>query len=327
MTDNKPFEDEAESFIKNKLLRHGFNIAKPTFDILGADLLILDNIDTKYSKILKVQSKGRTLKSTTNSVKIHESYLTDEFIVFLYAIDDEDKEKEYLFTFFKEDIQKWNKNNENYVLSFTVKSILNDAFQSKIFNKTVIEKIKEKLYEVPIKKYTSVIIDGIFIEKAIDNTITTYEQIYPKRKFERPSLNDVLMSITSMYNRFTSEENIINYHIYNYNENANESTFISGDIFIDNEQIEHKIYNHETNGFIYQKVEEHFERILNIENIILVADDILYEPILHELIDKDIDVILVKFAEDRNSRMFADYMWGDVIYSIAKAMGLSKYEW
>ena len=133
LIDNKPFEDEAESFIKNKLLRYDFNVAKPTFDILGADLLILDNIDTKYSKVLKIQSKGRTLKSTTNSVKIHESCITDEFIVFLYAIVNEDKVKEYLFTFFKEDIKKWNKNNENYVLSFTAKSILNDSFQSKIF--------------------------------------------------------------------------------------------------------------------------------------------------------------------------------------------------
>ena len=327
MTDNKPLEDEAESFIKNKLLRYGFNLAKPTFDILGADLLILDNIDTQYSKILKVQSKGRTLKSTTNSIKIHESYLTDEFIVFLYAINDEDKEKEYLFTFFKEDVQKWNKNNENYVLSFTSKSVLNDSFKSKIFNNTVVEKIKEKLYEVPIKKYTSVIVDGIFIEKAIDNTIAVYEEIYPTREFERPCLNNVLMNITSMYNRFITEENIINYHIYNYNENADESTFISGDIFIDNQQIENRIYNHETNGFIYQKVEEHFERILNLENIILVADDILYEPILHDLKDNGIDVILVKFAEDRDSRMFADYRWGDIIYSVAKAMGLSQYEW
>ena len=323
--DNKPFEDEAESFIKNKFLRYDFNVAKPTFDILGADLLILDNIDTKYSKVLKIQSKGRTLKSTTNSVKIHESYLTDEFIVFLYAIDNEDKDKEYLFTFFKEDIKKWNKNNENYVLSFTAKSILNDSFQSKIFNKTVAEKIKEKLYQVPIKKYTSVIVDGIFIEKAIDRTIDTYETIYPDRKFERPSLNDVLLNITSMYNRFISEENIINYHIYNYNENADESTFKPGDIFFDNKQTENRVYNHETNGFIYQKVEEHFDKIINLENIILVADDILYEPILHKLKDMGIDVILIKFAED--SRMFADYRWGDIIYSIAKAMGLSQYEW
>ena len=96
---------------------------------------------------------------------------------------------------------------------------------------------------------------------------------------------------------------------------------------IDNKQIENRIYNHETNGFIYQKVEEHFEKILNLENIVLVADDILYEPILHDLKNNNIDVILVKFAYDKDSRMFTDYRWGDITYPIAKAMGLSQYEW
>jgi len=324
LIDNKPFEDEAESFIKNKLLRYKFNIAKPTFDIRGADLLILDKIDNKYSKILKVQAKGRTLKSTTNSVTIHESYLTDEFIVFLYAIDDVDKEKEYLFTFFKEDIEQWNKNDENYVLSFTAKSILNESFQSRVFNEFVVQKIKEKLNKSKVKKYTSVIVDGIFIKTAIDNTLARYARIFPERQFKKPSLNDVLLSITAMYNRFVSEENIINYHIYNYNEYADEATFVSGDILIDNQQIENRIYNHETNGFIYSKIEDHFERIINIENIILVADDILYESILHRLKNEGIDIILVKFAKD--SRMLADYRWGDIIYPVAEAMGLSVYE-
>ncbi|MFT7003970.1 MAG: hypothetical protein ACJAWW_001322 [Sulfurimonas sp.] len=328
MIDNKPLEDEAESFIKNKLLRYGFNLVKPTFDILGADLLILDNIDNQYSKILKIQSKGRTLKSTSNSIKIHESYITNEFIVFLYAIDDEDKEKEYLFTFFKEDIEKWTNNNEYYTLSFTKKSVLQDIFQSKLFNKAIADKIKIQLYESKIKKYTSVIIDGIFIEKAIKHTFDRYSKIYPEKNLVRPSINDVVLNITLMYNRFTSKEQIINYHIYNYNEEADYSTFISGDIILDDNQVENRIYYHDTNGFIFSKVEEHFQKIINIENIILAADDVLYEPILQELQNNNIDVILVRFSDDKNSRMFnTHYRWGDIMYPIAQAMGVTSFEW
>lgn len=45
LIDNKPLEEEAEFFVKSKLLRYGFNLAKPSFDIQGADLIILDNIE------------------------------------------------------------------------------------------------------------------------------------------------------------------------------------------------------------------------------------------------------------------------------------------
>ena len=205
MIDNKPFEEEAESYVKNKLLRYKFNMAKPSFDIKGADLLILDNIDSHYSKILKIQSKGRTLKKTTNSIKIHKSYVKDDFIVFLYAIDEIDKEKEYLFTFFKENIEQWTHSDEHYILSFTSESILNDKFQSKIFDKTIVDKINILLEKTKIKKFTSVIVDGIFLKRVIFETFQTYKEMYPKKDLQIPSIENVIMNITSMYNRFQSE--------------------------------------------------------------------------------------------------------------------------
>lgn len=326
MIDNKPLEDEAESFVKSKLLRYKFNMAKPSFDIKGADLLILDNIDTQYSKILKIQSKGRTLKKTTNSIKIHESYVKDDFIVFLYAIDEVDKENEHLLTFFKEDIELWNKLDNNYTLSFTSESILTDKFQSKAFDKTVVTRINKLLERTKIKKYTSVVVDGIFLQQAMTKTLRIYQDMYPEKNLEYPSIESVILNITSMYNRFQSEENIINCHIYNYNENIEGSKVINGNITIDDD-IETRIYTHETNGLIYQEIEEYFIKILNLENILFVADDIIYEPILHKLTDDNIDVILVMLSEGYGNNMFTKHRWGDIFYPIAQAMGLGRYEW
>ncbi|MGK0273228.1 MAG: hypothetical protein ACI88H_003907 [Cocleimonas sp.] len=326
MVDNKPLEEEAEFFVKNKLLRYGFNIAKPSFDIKGADLIILDNIDSNYSKVLKIQSKGRTLKKTTNSIKIHESYVKDDFIVFLYAIDEENKDQEYLCTFFKEDIESWNKSNDNYTLSFTSKSILTDQFQSKIFNKEVAIKINEILERTKVKKCTSVVVDGVFLDRVIYETFLDYKEIHPEKDLQIPSIESVIMNITSMYNSFKSEENVLNFHVYNYNESVDGSKVVTGNIIMSNET-ENRIYFHETNGFICQDIEEYFAKILNLENIIFVADDVIYEPILHELTDMNIDVILVMHSELGGNNMFTGYRWGSIYYPIAQAMGLGQYEW
>jgi hypothetical protein len=323
LIDNKPLEEEAEFFVKNKLLRYGFSIAKPSFDIKGADLIILDNIDNHYSKILKIQSKGRTLKKTTNSIKIHESYVKDDFIVFLYAIDEE---QEYLCAFFKEDIELWNKSNNNYTLSFTSKSILTDKFQSKIFNKKVATKINDILVRAEVKKYTSVVVDGIFLERVIYETFQQYKGLYPEKNLQVPSVESVIMNITSMYNRFKSEENVLNFHIFNYNENVHGSKVVAGNIIISN-KIENRIYFHETNGFIYQDIEEYFIKVLNLENIVFVADDVIYEPILHDLTDMNVDVLLVMHSEAGGNNMFTGYKWGAIYYPIAQAMGLGQYEW
>lgn len=326
MIDNKPLEEEAENFIKSKLLRYGFNLAKPSFDIKGADLIVLDNIDSQYSKILKIQSKGRTLKKTSNSIKIHESYVKDDFIVFLYAIDEEDKEKDYLFVFFKEDIKSWNKTNDNYVLSFTSNSILKDQFQCKLFSKSVVERITKTLEKVEVKRYTSVVVDGHFLERTIDETFKLYSGLYPEKGLQVPSVEDVIMNITTMYNRFESEENVLNFHIYNYNENTDGSKVVAGNIVVSND-MENRIYFHETNGFVFQDIEEYFVKVLNLENIIFVADDVIYEPILHSLESKNVDVILVMHSEAGGNNMFTGYRWGAIYYPIAQAMGLGRYEW
>ena len=323
--DNKPLEEEAESFIKQQLLKYDFNVLKPTYDKYGADLLILDDIQKQYPKTLKVQSKGRSL-SGNNSIKIPSKYVVDDFIVFLYTKDSE--YNTYLFIYFEEEIKKWNLNSKNeYTLSLTSKNVKSKKFQEKVFNKNQAKELKKRLFRAEVKKYTSVIIDAIFLEQAIVKTLSIYREIYPDREIVRPNIMKVIKNIIVFYNRYNTKARIINCNIYSYMDKELELKINSNNsILLENNQ-ECRVFAHDTEEFVCFEVMDYMERIVNTENIILVADDRAYEPILHELEDKNIDVILVQFSEGRGSNMLSGYRWGDIIYPIAQAIGLDQYEW
>jgi len=323
--DNKPLEEEAESFIKQHLLKYDFNVVKPIYDTNGGDLLILDDTKKQYPKTLKVQSKGRSL-SGNNSIKIPSEYVVDNFVVFLYTKDSE--YNTYLFVYYEEEIKKWNLNSKKeYTLSLTPKNVKSEKFQKKIFNKNQAEVLRKRLFKAEVKKYTSVIIDAIFLEQAIIKILAIYREIYPNRGIVRPNIMEVIKNIIVFYNKYNTKARIINCNIYSYMDKELVSEInLNNNIFLDNNQ-ECRVFPHDTEEFVCFEVIDYMERIVNTENIILVADDRAYEPILDKLEDKNIDVILVKFSENRDSNMFTGYRWGDIIYPIAQAMGLDRYEW
>ena len=43
--------------------------------------------------------------------------------------------------------------------------------------------------------------------------------------------------------------------------------------------------------------------------------------------EKNIDVTLVQLKTDDGRRMFTNHKWGDIIFPIAKAIGLGIHEW
>ena len=100
--DNKRLETQAEDFIKSQLSKYDFKVTKPSFDKKGSDLIILDNIDNKYSHFLIVQNKGRTISNSNTNVEIPINYIKNNFILFIYTIDDQKNEN--LFLFFADDI-------------------------------------------------------------------------------------------------------------------------------------------------------------------------------------------------------------------------------
>ena len=325
--DNKPLEEQAESLIKQQLLKYNFNVLKPSYDQYGADLLIIDNIKKQYSKTLKIQSKGRSLRGKNNLIVIPSKYVVDDFILFLYTIDN--AYDDYLFIFFEEEIKKWNLNSKReYTLSLTSNNVKNKTFQKKVFNQKYAEEIQKRLSQLEVKKYTSVVIDAIFLEQAITKALGFYKEIYPNKIFLKPSIIEVIRNIIVMYNKYTTETKIINCNIFSYmNEALISEIKLNNIILLDNNQ-ECRVYSHDTEEFVWSEVMEYLERVINTENVILVADDPIYQFELTPLKEKGVDISLVKFSGNNDSRFYIEgYKWGDIIYPIAQAMGLNDYEW
>lgn len=138
--DTKPLETQAESLIQHELIKHGFQVSKPTFDKEGADLIIIDNIKNKFTKSIRIQCKGRTVGKNTTSIEIPLSYVDDNFIVFIYTIN-EDKE-DNLYVYFYEDILSWKINNEKYVLNISQSKINAGKLSDFSFCKEKVKKLK-----------------------------------------------------------------------------------------------------------------------------------------------------------------------------------------
>lgn len=326
--DNKPLEEQAENYIKSQLINFGFNVAKPSFDKKGSDILIIDNIDTKKTRVLIVQSKGRNVNESFTSVKVPRSYVEDNFLLFLYTVDDE--RNNLLFLFFAEDIRTWHiNNNDEYILTFNCKNIKSNNYNEKLFNQKLAEKIRLLLSNVEIKNYTSLIIDGIFLEKAIDKTKQTYSEIYPNKKFVKPDLNTVINNILESYDRFKTKKKIVNCYLLlseSFDLESRISINHDSNIFRTSNGNQVKVFINKTNEIICFEVLEQLDRLINNDNIILVADDQIYEHYLEEYKNKGVEIIVVKLNENFGSQMIIKFKWGDIMYPLGSALGLAKYE-
>lgn len=323
MGDNKPRELQAELLITSFLIKNNFKVTKPTFDEDGADLLILDGIAEKSTKFLKIQSKLRTIDDKKgSSVDVPIDYVTDNFILFLYV--NRPCKDEVLYTFFAEDIKLWNENHKGYRLNITENSILLHA--DKIFSGKVVGKIQERLVAQPLKNYTTVIVDGIFLEKAIDATRNLYAEIWPEKSFQKPSLQKVIHEIL-LYNPFKHAKNDINCVVFMSSHHGLENVLDLPDPrsqVDDMKDIQLKLWK--TDDLIAFQVLEQLERIFMSENIVLVADDIIYEKPLNDLEAKGVELVLMKMHGDSGSRLYTNFRWGDISYPIGKALGLSGEE-
>ncbi|RYX99923.1 MAG: hypothetical protein EOO35_00920, partial [Cyanobacteriota bacterium] len=171
MADNKPSELQAESLVIHELLKYGIKTTKPLFDEEGTDLLIIDQVSFRTAHVIKVQCKYRSYGSSKqNRVSIPTSYVSENFVLFLYVIN-EDK-KDGLYVFFADDLKKWKIYNSDYSFGISIATL--EEQKGKLFDIVAAETIKRKLKEVDVKKYTSIIIDGIFLEKAIQMTKLLY---------------------------------------------------------------------------------------------------------------------------------------------------------
>lgn len=326
MIDNKPLEEQAESLVKHELLRYGFSIAKPSYDTQGGDLLIIEKPNEQFSKILRAQCKGRTLSKNGTNVRIPISYVTDDFILFIYLVKEDRTDS--LYVLFAKDIKEWTSNGKEYTLSITENSIVKEQMTNHLLSDNKIDLLWGQLRKSTIKKYTSVIIDGIFLMKAVNSTKNIYNNIWTDKKLKNPHIQDVIQNILEYYNRHDSESNTINCYILESNHFPLSEVIEMdmGKSILKSENNIIKVYKENLDNIIAFEALDKIERLMNNENIILVADDKSYEHPLNELKNKGVDIICVTFNEPENRNMFVQFRWGDIAYPLGRAMGLEKYE-
>jgi hypothetical protein len=180
-----------------------------------------------------------------------------------------------------------------------------------------------------VKEYTSIFIDGIFLEKAIDRTIKIYSQIWPNKIFKEPDLNSIVANILESYNRYKTEKKIINCTLF-MSRSFKLENWMSIDY--DNLKFETKngnqvrIFINKTDEMIVFEILEELDRLLDNDNILLVASDPAYEPTLSELKKKDYDMIIVRSNYHDENDMYSEFRWGDITFPLGISLGLEKHE-
>jgi hypothetical protein len=325
MPDTKPAEQSAESLVIHHLLKYKIKTSKPLFDEEGTDLLLIDQVSRNSTAILRAQSKYRRYaRGKPNNVTIPVCYVSANFVLFLYVIDEHDNDG--LYVFFEEDLQQWSINNSGeYYLGVSEK--IAQRFPEKLISGSVAKQIRERLKKVEIKKYTSLVIDGIFLEKAIMATRAIYTEIWPKRKLKQPTLAEIIKQFLYYYNRYPQSAADVHCVL-----------FLSKDFHLEQwvTMPNTKVAKTQPPGVrlsIFKSAEivsfeilDHLDRIINTENILLVADDIIYEPPLNRLKDEGTDVILIKMKTALGGNLYTQHQWGDISYPLGLAMGLKQHE-
>lgn len=326
--DTKPLQKQAEYYISSELLKYEFKVTEPFFDEDGTDLIIVQNINLKKTQFLKVQCKGRNIKNGTSQVVIPLSYVEENFVVFLYIIDKDKNNSLYLFL--AEQIKEWKVNKKNeYILTINDDKITSDYFKNKLFNKGLSEILKKRLNMAEPKNYTSVLIDGIFLEKAMNKTLEIYSKIWPGKTFVKPDLITVLKNILDSYDKHKSQKKIVYCYVFLsesfYLEDRIDCSLIHSN-FLTNNGNEAKVFINKTNEVIGFEILQQLHRLLNTDNIVLVANDRIYELELEKLAEEKVDIIVVKFNQHNDEDMISKFKWGDITYPLGLSIGLQRYE-
>lgn len=73
-------------------------------------------------------------------------------------------------------------------------------------------------------------------------------------------------------------------------------------------------------------MEQQLERIINTENVLVVADDLVYVPYLVELEKRGMTVTVAQLKGDFGSRMYHSFRYLDIMYPIGLCIGLQEDE-
>lgn len=311
-------EIEAEYYVTSLLNKHDFLVSKPMYDKEGCDLQIIDN-QTSPSKLLRIQSKGRTFESSTN-ITIPIKYVDETFVLFLYLRDE--LKKEYLYIYFDEDIRKFKIINNEYVLYCSKKTFIseNSLF---LFNIRV-KKLEEYLFKAKIKYQTTIIIDSQSLQQSINNTREFYVNYYPKKSIIKPRLIDVIKEIIRCYDKSERNNKTINVFLFNSLKQNIENTFLKPDeLIINNNKI--RIFELNIDGDVTIEIEDYLRRVIDSENILLTINNTSFIPLLERLKEEGKDITLVCEKNDDGIREHG-FHWGKIDYPISLALNLLPEE-
>ena len=331
--DNKPFEEQAEAFVKHKLLQARLKLTDPSFDTMGADFVLLGDIRGNTTPIVKVQIKGRTADKDTH-VDIPVSYVVENFVVFIYL--EWGSAEEELLIFFAEDLEAWPVSGGQYRLRIPKGCRSDDYFLHHRYSENSAIRIKNILAgQRPAKKFKSILIDGIFLKRAIKETIRTYSEIYPGRTWDTPRIGQLVAELSRFSGELDSDS--VNCFLIESMDFPLGRSLIWDDSASREESGErgleryfvnsrYDLFRMRTSEILLFKMEQQLERIINTENVLFVADDPGYNPYLQALYDREMTVTVAQLKGDFGSRMYHNFRYLDIMYPIGRCLGLEVDE-
>lgn len=155
--DTKPLELEALNEIESKVARYGYKYARINYDEDGGDLYIIEKCEGNTLSYLRCQSKGRSIYPSHSSVVIPKSYISEDFLVFVYVKPmDLDDVETYLYTA-NDIVSVWEESEKSYSLYLSKDFISEKSNDKYLFKKDRALIIRELLTSVGRKQYADIV--------------------------------------------------------------------------------------------------------------------------------------------------------------------------
>lgn len=131
------------------------------------------------------------------------------------------------------------------------------------------------------------------------------------------------------FNTFGDAVTNINCYVYVSKHHSLEDhiTIEDEDADFESSKFSPRIFITYTKKLVSFEIMNDIDRFKQSDNIILIANDVIYEHFLENL---DVDAESITIARlkitERPNEMYVKYRWGDISYPIGLALGLESYE-
>ena len=163
------------------------------------------------------------------------------------------------------------------------------------------------------------IIDGIFMHKALYQAESLYKEIYPDKEFKRVNLSNIINHIIS-YSQNWSKTISTSFLVTNSVYDGSHAIHFDCEEVVANRKFV-PVHLIKTDNLIWYKTEQLINEY-NDKDIILCADDRAYYPTLNEL---NSEILLIRYHSSQTT-MPGHLKWFDVNYIMGLCLGLELEE-